>query len=344
MDFTYMSNGSFWIAQFFFGAIFMFSRFPAELITWRITRSVRRAANKLNAIIADEDKQIADADLRRVQEIEGDFHDAPRLLRPFYAYKFVRAVKHTCATASRSSSDGSSGGDVEVEERSNEQSTAGTTTLAEPSSDVFATPDVTAASTNTVTTTVAGRQPASKTIEPTTHTRPLAEAPLKASRFAKQVESLCRWFTNLAARILGGEEGLDYGEEITGDLDAAKNQVFKLVYAISNVIGALRLRMILRTGPSWAEALNPHTVLRKLAHPRLLPRLVGFVDALLTSSLLAGTTTGFIDAATLIGIGAWSGMAVAYITAPPLVTLSCYGLKRLRAVWQERRVSRQSET
>jgi hypothetical protein len=88
------------------------------------------------------------------------------------------------------------------------------------------------------------------------------------------------------------------------DLGDVKKPVFKLFYALSNVLGAVRLRLLLRTGPFLREVL--------LAPAREWPRrALAAIDWIMASSLVCGTVTGLTDVLMLLGTGAWFGKSIA---------------------------------
>lgn len=319
MDLTYLHDPAFWITQCIITAAFMFSRLPLEFINWRIDRVVRHAAFSLEDLVEQSDPDTARPLLRHARELEGDFREAPRLLRPFFAYMFVRAVKRARSAFENGGPGGSSQGPQESDGSAAQSSPDESTTA---SSAFVETAGAQAA-------TVVG------TVSPAPD-MPSVPAPARRSRARTSawVNSLCTRLTSLAGMIVGGDIGVEYLTEMARDLADVKKPVFKLSYSISNLIGAVKLRLILRTGPFIRTLLT--------APVHQAPGLaLAAIDLIMASSAICGSLAGLADVLALLGIGAWLGKSIALWIATPLIATSCVAISRLRSRWQRVRAERQ---
>jgi hypothetical protein len=131
-------------------------------------------------------------------------------------------------------------------------------------------------------------------------------------------------FTALGGGVIGGKEGADYASAWTAELTEVKNPVVKVAHALSNIIGAFRIRIVIKTAPRFR---------RLIATPA---RIAGTALDVIASSevlsyLLAGgpAITGLIVAGYMIG-----KVPLAFSTAIAAVPLVSGAVE----LWRRRRL------
>ncbi|MFF1718679.1 hypothetical protein [Streptomyces sviceus] len=297
MGLDYLQDPQFWIVQALMGVLFMFSRFPVELAEWLVGRSVHRAERQLKAhadAVDDEALRV------RIEELVTDYVEAPRLLRLYYALAIVREERRLTSPG-----DG---------EPPSPESGPGGGALPLPSSN-----------------TMSPQQPSENGDlgDPTTAVSSVP-GPSRRQRIDALVNAVCARLAALSGRIVGGEYGSDYEAEMAQDLAGTRKRLIRVFYALSNVIGAFRLRLILRTFPFLRGILVPVDGGWRLS-------LLAVIDYVVASDLVCAGITVAVDVVTLLYIRGWLGLTFASWVALPVALISAYGQSRIRRAWRAAR-------
>jgi hypothetical protein len=337
---SYITDPNFWITQLLFFLLAYSSRFYSE---WRQGRAARMLRLALEELVELEDgRELA-------RRWEAEFHETPRLLRPYVARRIAREVrKKMRAEAQRAQSANTAASRVEEEQPESSANTGGARLAVQPASvtdtaaelsgqqqptmmamDVAHTSaDAGPADSRGITgvkdMALAAEQATAGSAPSTDATRP-AEKPIKPRK--RLIAILVARLTTVAASVVGGDLGREYAEEFALDLALVKNPAVKFFYALSNVCGAVKLRFIYRTMP-WFHKHTPNWV-------RQLARKGGrVVDAVVASAALSGSITGLLDSAVLLASKITFGTETMIILALPVAAGSYYLLNWVRRRWQ----------
>jgi hypothetical protein len=131
-------------------------------------------------------------------------------------------------------------------------------------------------------------------------------------------------FTALGGGVIGGKEGADYVSAWTAELTEVKNPVVKVAHALSNIIGAFRIRVVIKTAPRFR---------RLIATPA---RIAGTaLDVIASSEVLSYLLAGGPVLAGLIVAGFMLGkVPLAFSTAIAAVPLVSGAVE----LWRRRRL------
>ncbi|MGW5475621.1 hypothetical protein [Streptomyces sp. NPDC004008] len=294
MGLEYLQDPSFWMVQLIFGAVLTFTRFPLELAHWLVRRSVRRAEQRVKAhAVAVDDEAL----FERFEDMVADHLEAPRLLRFFYAMVIVRESRRLTASDDQEPSPPEGG----------------------PGDDVL--PPV------TVSATTRQQRPESDDLGDGLVAAPSTAAPSSRRRTEVLVAAICAKLAVLSGRIVGGEYGSDYAAEMAQDLAGTRKLLVRVFYALSNLIGAVRLRLILRTIPFLQGLLAPAEGRRRLS-------LLAVIDYVVASDLICAGITAIADITTLLFVRGWLGLTFVTWIALPIALISAYGQARARRAWR----------
>ncbi|MEU9403030.1 hypothetical protein [Streptomyces sp. NPDC048242] len=361
MGLEYLQDPNFWVVQVIIGTVLMLSRFPLELFHWLTRRSVRRVEQRVKAFA----RSVGDDALHeRIEEMVNDHLEAPRLLRFFYALMIIREGRRLLAADGPPSSppqggageDASAGtvpdatpprqaagpdGDPAADPSPVRPPAAGPPSTTAPVAD----PPTTVPPTVVPPTTLAPVAVA-PVVDPPTAVPPTAVPPSPVSpslvspspvppvavpprrrRVDALVDAVCARLAILAGHIVGGEYAADYETEMAQDLAGARKRLVRLAYALSNVIGAFRLRLILRTIPFLQGLLAPREGRRR-------PGLLQLIDYIVASDLVCAGFTVVVDTVVLLFVRGWLGLTFVTWAALPLALLSAYVQSRARRAWR----------
>ncbi|MFD8915941.1 hypothetical protein [Streptomyces sp. NPDC059575] len=358
MGLEYLQDPNFWVVQVIIGTVLMLSRFPLELFHWLTRRSVRRVEQRVKAFA----RSVGDDALHeRIEEMVNDHLEAPRLLRFFYAMLIIREGRRLLAAdgpqpspppggdgedaAAGAAPDatpprrapGPGGGDDPAAAPSPVRPPAAgppptTAPVADPPTTVPPTAVPPAALAPVAVAPVADPPTAvPPTAAPPTPVSPTPVPPVavppRRRRVDALVDAVCARLAILAGHIVGGEYAADYETEMAQDLAGARKRLVRLAYALSNVIGAFRLRLILRTIPFLQGLLAPREGRRR-------PGLLQLIDYIVASDLVCAGFTVVVDTVVLLFVRGWLGLTFVTWAALPLALLSAYVQSRARRAWR----------
>lgn len=331
MDLSYMQDPGFWVVQGVFTFALMFGRLPAELASWLVSKSVRRAVDGVREHATERDDRALNL---RLESMLADFYEAPRLLRLIFAVVIVRRVRRIAATFE---SDPRGYGPASDE--------PGVTDTAEAAAPVPAAARTEADETATIAAMEVQRPTEQATPDATgpvealpqpdpAHAGPEhATAPRPPRRpFAVLLAYLCYRLAALAGLIVGGEDGRAYREEMARNLSDTRRTTVRVAYALSNLVGAVQLRLILRVLPFVRSLFTVPDGGRRA-------RLLFHADRIVASDPACAVVTIGLDTAVLTGIWLWFGRQPVLWTGLALAAISPWVLMRLRRAWAAWRAS-----
>ncbi|MEU4151067.1 hypothetical protein [Streptomyces sp. NPDC026659] len=353
MGLEYLQDPNFWVVQVIIGTVLMLSRFPLELFHWLTRRSVRRVEQRVKAFA----RSVGDDALHeRIEEMVNDHLEAPRLLRFFYAMLIIREGRRLLAADGPQPSppqggDGADAAAGTAPDATPPRQTAGPDGDDDPAAapaparppaaglSPTTAPEAdppTAVSPAAVPPTVVAPVAVAPVVDPPTAAPPApvppipvppAAVPPRRRRVDALVDAVCARLAVLAGHIVGGEYAADYETEMAQDLAGARKRLVRLAYALSNVIGAFRLRLILRTIPFLQGLLSPREGRRR-------PGLLQLIDYIVASDLVCAGFTVVVDTVVLLFARGWLGLTFVTWAALPLALLSAYAQSRARRAWR----------
>lgn len=335
VHFGALMDPSMWVTEALFMFLMMFFRFPMEFLRWQMSKRVRAALRDLERAAAG-DRELLDY----AHELITNYHEAPRILRAFYAFSIIQQARSAQAAAERRAratayeQRNASDEPAPDESRHTVAANSQESTVPPPAT----TSDVDGATASEVSAFPSSPTPSASDAPSAGHpeagvVEPEADKPVLPSSGRPKLGSIlvnafCRAMCYVVMLILlGGETGHDYQDQTWGDLEAIGSPFIRFFSAISNVFGAFPLLVTERIAPFF------RTVVAILANRE--PRWLLIVDRLMSSDALSGVSTGLFDGSVVLGVWSLFGRVPAEIAALPITALSYFILMKARKYWHD---------